>query len=352
MSVFSEKFGTLPDGREATLFTLTNQSGMKVKITNVAAAIVSILVPDSHGKLDDVVLGYDHAKDYLSKGPYHGAVVGRVANRIEDAVFTLNGKLYKLSVNHKGKHMLHGGEIGLDSKLYDAKIQPDNTLALHTVLPDGEDGFPGNISLTVIYQLSEDNGLSIHYLATTDADTPINLTNHSYFNLRGHDAGSILDHQLQIFSREYTPLDKNGMVCGVVAPTKGTMDFSAMKPIGRDIDADCEQLKIAGGYDHNYILPTFRKALVLAAWAEEETSGRFMQVYTNSPAVLLYTGNYLEESPIPGKGGVEYHARGGFCLETNFYPNALKYPQFPQPVLRAGETYDYTTIFRFGAHAK
>lgn len=350
MSVKREVFGKLSDGSISYAFTLENKNGMQVKICDVAAAIVSIIVPDKNGKMDDIVLSYDNPESYKNKGAYLGAVVGRVANRIENARFTLNGKEYILPPNHKEIHMLHGGDIGIDSKHYDSFVNhAENSITLTCLLPDGEDGFPGNAEVAVTYKLTDDNALELHYVATADQDTPINLTNHSYFNLCGHDSGkTILDHKLQLFTKEYTPLDDNGMVDGTVAPTDGVMDFSVMKTIGRDIYEDDKQLKIASGYDHNYVLPTFGKTLYMAAAVEEDTTGRFMQVFTNSPGILLYTGNYLEDNTTPGKTGECYPLRSGFCLETGFYPNALKYPNYPQPITKVGETFDYTTIFRFG----
>ncbi len=350
MAIKKELFGKLDDGRDSYLFTLRNKDGMTVKICDVAASIVSIIVPDRNGNMDDIVLSYDKPEYYRTKGAYLGAVVGRVANRIEDAVFTLNGKEYKVHPNHQEIHMLHGGPIAIDSKLFDSVVNEDeNSVTLKCILPDGEDGFPGNVDVSIKYRLTDEDALELNYVCTSDADTPLNLTNHSYFNLCGHDSSKdILDHKLQLFTKEFTPVKANGMVDGTVKAVEPAMDFSAMKPIGRDINSGCEQIEITKGYDHNYVLPVFGKALVLAATAEEDTTGRFMQVYTNSPGILFYSGNYLEDNKTPGKAGKCYPYRSGFCLETGFYPNALKYPNYPQPVLRKGDVFDYTTIFRFG----
>jgi len=350
VSIKKELFGKLDDGRTSFIFTLKNKNGMEVKICDVAAAIVSIIVPDKNGNMDDIVLSYDKPEYYRTKGAYLGAVVGRVANRIENSVFTLNGKEYKLPPNYQEIHMLHGGAIGIDSKLFDSSINDEeNSVTLRCILPDGEDGFPGNVNVAITYQLSDDNALRLDYVCTSDADTPLNLTNHSYFNLCGHDSGKdILDHKLQLFTKQFTPVKANGMVDGTIQETVGAMDFSAMKKIGRDINSGCEQIEITCGYDHNFVLPTFNKALALAAMVEEDTTGRFMQVYTNSPGILFYSGNYLEDNKTPGKTGKCYVYRTGLCLETGFYPNALKYPNYPQPLLRKGDTFDYTTVFRFG----
>ena len=348
MGVKQERFGMLPDGRVADLFTLENSNGMRAVITNAAAAIVSIFVPDRNGKMDDVVLGYSSPDKYWSKGAYHGAVVGRVANRIEDAVFTMDGKTYRLKPNFQGRHMIHGGEVGLDNKLYRAEITGDAELTLTCTLPDGEDGFPGNVDVKVTYQLRDDNGLAIHYRAVPDAKTPINLINHAYFNLSGHDAGSILNHQLRILAETYNPLAENGMVYGVSTPVDGPMDFRQFKEIGRDIRERCTQLKIAGGYDHNYELGINGGEIKLAAQVIDDASGRMMEVLTNSPGILFYSGNSLAEHPVSGKTGRPYQKWDGFCLETNFPPNALKYPTLPQPVFCPECPFDYRTVYRFG----
>lgn len=341
----TRSFGALPDGREATLFILKNRSGAGAVVTNLGAAIVSIIVPDRRGDLDDVVLGYDCAEKYMTKGSYQGVTVGRVANRIEDARFVLNGKEYLLKPNHNVTHFLHGGEFGLDTKLFDAEIQGD-TVSMTTVLPDGEDGFPGNVTITVKYRFDDKNRLHIEHVATSDADTPLNLTNHAYYNLGGQDSGTILDHELQIFAEEYYPLGENGMVTGVCAPVRGTMDFRRPKAIGMDIEKECLQLQIASGYDHNYRLQD-GDDMVFAAQARDPKSGRVMRVYTDMPGVLFYSGNYLEEHQVAGKLGRIYHKREGFCLETNFCPNALRFPEIKQPILRAGEEYRHKTVYEF-----
>ena len=342
-----KSFGVLPGGIEGKLYRIKNQAGIKVMISNVAAAIVSIFAPDRDGNCADIVLGYGCAKDYLSKGPYHGACIGRIANRIENATFTLNGIVYHLPPNYQEKHVLHGGFYGLDSHVFDLVSHTKNSLCLETVMEDGEDGFSGNVKLQVTYTIREDNGLSIRYYAVSDADTVLNLTNHAYFNLAGEDSGCAMNQMLQIFSNEYLPLDEDGMVCGLVSPVDRVMDFRTGKPIIRDLDTGHPQIQIGNGYDHTYILKQDGKNLVFAARAIDELSGRVMEVHTNMPSVLLYTGNFLGEHYVPGKNGRHYQNREGFCLETGFYPNALRYPQFPQPILRAGEIYDYETVYRF-----
>ncbi|MBR5478828.1 MAG: galactose mutarotase [Clostridia bacterium] len=338
-----KNFGKLPDGREATLFILENGTGAYAAVTNVGASIVSVVVPDKNGNLGDVVLGYTDGAKYLTKGAYHGATVGRVANRIEDARFTLEGVEYILKPNYNGQHMLHGGEIGLDSKLFDAEVCGD-TVIMKTVLPDGEDGFPGNIEITVKYDFDAENRLNIEYFAECDKTTPINLINHSYFNLNV--TGDICSHELTINSDEYYPLADNGMVTGEKRPAVGTMNFKEPKIVGSDIDADCPQIKLAGGYDHNYFLQD-GKDFVLAASIKAPESGRIMRVYTDMPGILFYSGNFLHTHEVEGKLGRAYMAREGFCLETNYCPNALKCPQVKQPILKKGEKYHHKTVYEF-----
>lgn len=340
-------FGALPNGAAAELYHLKNPAGIQVQISNVAAAIVSIFAPDRNGNFTDVVLGYREGKDYLSKGAYHGACIGRVANRIENATFMLDGVAYHLPQNYQENHVLHGGFSGLDSHVFRLVSHTENSVCLETVMEDGEDGFPGNVKLQVTYTIRDDNGLSIRYHAGSDADTVLNLTNHAYFNLAGEESGNAMQQKLQIFADEYLPLNEHGMVYGESLPVDHVMDFRKGKAIMRDLNAKHPQIKIANGYDHTYLLKQDGKKLVFAARAEEKHSGRAMEVYTNMPSVLLYTGNFLGEHNVPGKNGRYYQNREGFCLETGFYPNALRYPQFPQPILRAGETYDYETVYRF-----
>ncbi len=343
----TKPFGRLPNGQMGELYEIRNQHGVCARIANVGAAIVSLFVQDRDGNFSDVVLGYENAADYLSKGPYHGVCVGRVANRIENAVFELYGNVYHLTPNYQEKHVLHGGVHGLDNHVFEVLEHTESMLVLNTVLHDWEDGFPGNIKLKVIYTITDDNGLSIHYLATSDADTVLNLTNHAYFNLHGENSGSAMEQTLQIFADEYMPLSENGMVYGEILPVDRVMDFRDGKTLAQDIEQNHPQLKIAGGYDHNFVLNPKGKELVLAARAEDSATGRVMEVLTNLPGILLYTGNFLADHNVPGKGGRFYGKREGFCLETNFPPNALKHPNFVQPILNAGETYDFETVYRF-----
>ncbi len=330
------------------LFTLRNKNGMTVTITGPGASIVSLIVPDKNGNARDVMLGYANAEDYLKPGPNHGAICGRVANRIENAEFTLNGKVYKTSVNYKDMHTLHGGaDEPLARKVFKYKASTDNSVTLTTLLPDGENGFPGNMTVDVTYILSDENGLKISYIAECDADTVINLTNHAYFNLRGHASGDIHDHVMTMYSDTYAPLAENGMVYGVLAPLPEEFDFRTPKAIGKDIDNDHPQLKLTGGYDHAWTVRNNGKELVTCTEVYCPESGINMAVKTNSPTILLYTGNNLPGVDYPAKDGAAYGKRGALCLETGFYPNALRFPQFNQGYLKCGEKFDYETEYVF-----
>ena len=343
MSFEKGNYGTLE------LFTLKNKNGMVARILSAGASIVDLLVPDKNGNLRDVVLGYANGEDYLKPGPKHGAVCGRVANRIENAEFELNGKLYKLPPNFKDVHMIHGGaDKPLAHRTFDLKANTENSVTLTTLLADGENGFPGNMTVDVTYTLSDDNGLKISYLASADADTVINLTNHAYFNLRGHDAGCIHDHILTMYADTYAPQGDNGMVYGALHLLPEEFDFRSPKAIGKDIDRDHKQLALARGYDHAWTVRNDGKNLVTCTEVYCPESGITMAVKTNSPTVLLYTGNGLPGVDYPAKGGATYESRGAFCLETGFYPNCLKCPEFNQGYLKCGEVFDYETEYVFG----
>ena len=330
------------------LFTLKNKNGMQADIISVGASIVNLFVPDKDGKVRDVVLGYANGEDYLKPGPNHGAVCGRVANRIENAEFELNGKTIKVPANMKGIHMLHGGaDEPLARRIFTEKEHTENSVTLTALLPDGENGFPGNMTVDVKYTLSDDNGLKLSYIASCDADTVINLTNHAYFNLRGHAAGSIHDHIMTMYADTYAPQAPHGMVYGVLHPLPEEFDFRAPKEIGRDIDNDHEQLKLAGGYDHAWTVRNNGRELVTCTEVYCPESGINMTVKTNSPTVLLYTGNSLPGVDYPAKDGATYERRGALCLETGFYPNCLKFPQFMQGYLKKSEVFDYETEYVF-----
>jgi len=341
-------FGKMPDGQEVHLYTLTNPNGMQVAITNYGGRIVSILAPDRNGKMADVVLGFDNLPDYMKYNTYFGALVGRYANRIGGAKFTLDGKVYPLPVNN-GPNSLHGGIKGFDKRVWTAKEIPGDEPALELTYlsKDGEEGYPGNLQATVVYTLTKDNGVNIDYSATTDKDTVVNLTNHSYFNLAGEGNGDILKTVLWINSDEITPVDATQIPTGKVMKVDGTpFDFRKPAPIGARINEDNQQLKNGKGYDINYILDRKGPGLELAARAYDPESGRELEVYTTEPGIQLYSGNFLDGS-VHGKGGVAYGPRSAFCLETQHYPDSPNQPGFPTTELKPGQTFHQVTVFKF-----
>lgn len=350
-SVKKESFGKLPDGTTIDSYTLANKNGVEVKITNYGATVTSIKVPDRSGKFEDVALGYDSIDGYLAKNPHLGSVAGRYANRIAKGEFTLNGKAYKLAKNN-GENHLHGGPKGFYQALWTATPveSGDNVgLTLKYLSKDGEEGYPGNLDVTVTYTLTGDNALKIDYAATTDKDTILNLTNHSYFNLAGAGNGDILKHELKINSEQITPVDSTMIPTGDVKPVAGTpFDFSKLTAIGARINDQDEQLILGKGYDHNFILNVNNTISTPAVEVYEPTTGRVMEVFTNQPGVQLYTGNFLDGT-ITGKGGKVYNQRYGFCLETQHYPDSPNKPNFPNVVLKTGQRFDSTTIYKFSS---
>ena len=342
-----ESFGKLPDGTAVDLYTLTNANGIEAKITNYGGIVVSLKTPDRKGSLSDVVLGYETVDGYVRKNPFFGSLVGRYGNRIGQAKFSLNGVEYQLARNN-GRNHLHGGLVGFDKKVWQArpgKSADGVGLELTYLSRDGEEGYPGNLSVTVTYTLTNNNGLRIDYLATTDKDTIVNLTNHSYFNLAGE--GTILGHQLVLNADRFTPVDSELITTGELRSVKGTaLDFLQPHAIGERIDATEEQIVFGKGYDHNFVLNHAAGTLGLAASVYEPTTGRAMEVYTTEPGVQFYTGNFLDGS-ITGKGGRVYHRRSGFCLETQHFPDSPNKPQFPTVLLKKGAEYKSTTVFRF-----
>lgn len=342
-----QEFGKMQDGRPVKRFVLTNRKGMVAKITNYGAILTELHVPDRNGAITNVVLGFDNLDQYLRGHPFFGAIAGRVANRIAKARFTLDGREYRLAANN-GQNHLHGGLKGFDKVLWEAKplriTDKEAAVSFSYLSRDGEEGYPGNLDVRVVYTLTDDNELRIDYTATTDKATPVNLTNHSYFNLAG--SGDILGHVLMIAADNYTPSDKELIPTGEIASVKGTpLDFTAPKPIGERID----QLKpTPGGYDHNFVLNSGGKAIAVAAQAYEPKSGRVMEVRTTEPGVQLYTANFLDGKVI-GYGGVRYGKHAGFCLETQHFPDSINHPNFPTVILRPGEKYASTTIFKFAA---
>ncbi len=346
-----ESFGKLPDGTPVDVYTLTNKNGVEAKITNYGATLTSIKAPDRTGKLDDVVLGYDSIDGYLAKNPHLGAIAGRYANRIANGEFKLNGKTYTLAKNNGPNH-LHGGPNGFYKQIWtasDASGKDGQAVSFKYLSKDGEENYPGNLTAIVTYTLTDKNELKIDYQATTDKDTVLNLTNHAYFNLAGAGSGDVLGHELKINSKETTVVDKTLIPTGKMAPVAGTpFDFNKLTAIGARINDKNEQLEIGQGYDHNFVLATGGSLAAQAVEVYEPTTGRVMEVFTDQPGVQLYTANHLDGSII-GKGGKTYNKRGGFCLETQHYPDSPNKPNFPTTVLKPGEKFQSTTIFKFSA---
>ena len=350
MSIKKKLFGTLADGTEVYSYTLRNTNGMKVKIITYGGAIVQIKVPDRKGCVTDVIGGYDCLESYVGGDGYQGALIGRWGNRICKGKFTLEGREYSLFINN-GENHLHGGEFGYNAKVWDAiaKDGDEPELVLHIVSPDGDEGYPGNLDLTVTYKLSNENGLSIRYEATTDKATPINLTNHTYFNIRGYASGSIHPLVLWVDADTYLPTDAGLIPTGEIRSVEGTpFDFRTPKAVGRDINADNEDLILAGGYDHclNFVGGETKEPVKRAELYDPE-SGRVMAVYTNQPCVQLYSGNFLTNAEYPFKGGYPQKIQTLMCLETQHMPDSINHANFTDTVLKPGEKYDYITEYRF-----
>lgn len=336
-------FGQTSDGTTVELYTLTNSKGLTAKICTYGGILTQLQTPDRKGQMGDVVLGYDNLADYLAPHPYFGVIVGRYANRIARGKFTVEGKTYTLATNNGPNH-LHGGLKGLDKKVWTAqplKTKEGPALRLKCESPDGDEGYPGRLLVTVVYTVTEKNELKIEYSASTDKATPVNLTNHAYFNLAGPGSGDILGHELQIHAASYTPIDENTLPTGEIVPVKGgPMDFTVPTSIGSRI------AQIPGGYDHNYIL-SMRPAIypVLMARLYDPVSGRVLEVLSTQPGLQVYSGNFLDGS-LKGIGGV-YAKHGGLCLETQHFPDSPNRPAFPSTILKPGKKYRSTTVYRF-----
>lgn len=343
-------FGTMEDDRDVYSYLLKNDAGMSVRICEFGGAIMEICVPDRLGRITDVVAGYDSLRDYVLAPGYLGALVGRVCNRIAKGKFRLDGKEYQIYKNNNG-NSLHGGKVGFSHKLWDVKAEDgeEPRLILTLTSPDGDENYPGTLNVTVTYTLLRSNALSIHYEATTDKKTVVNLTNHAYFNLGGYSSGKIFDHVLQMDADKYIPTDEKLIPTGEIRSVKGTpFDFRSPKTIGEDFDLENPDLKLAGGYDHCICFTGGEtKAPVLRIEAYEPNSGRLMQVYTNQPAVQFYTGNFMWEIEAPLKGGCPASVQSAFCLETQKLPDSINHSNFSDTILNPGEKYDYTTIYQF-----
>ncbi len=350
-TVSRSAFGKAANGASVDVFTLSSGTGAQVRVTNLGAAVVAIEVPDREGRLGDIVLGYDDADGYASDPYYLGVVVGRYANRIAKGRFALSGVEYELPINNMGNH-LHGGPAGFHTRLWTAEsfVRPDAVgVALRLRSHDGDQGYPGNLDVSVVYTLEGSESLRVDYSAVTDRPTVVNLTQHSYFNLNGAGAPTVLDHWLWMSSQGFTPVDETSIPLGPIAPVEGTpFDFRTPRPVGDHIDAADEQLRRTGGYDHNWVLDGEPGALRPAARLFSPASGRVLDVLTTEPGIQMYAGNCLV-GPIRGKGGASYQRRSALCLETQHYPDSPNQPGFPSAALLPGATYSSTTVFRFSA---
>jgi len=347
--VEKKAFGTTADGKTADLYTLKNKNGMVVTITNFGATVVSILVPDKAGKMADVALGYDNLAGYELNKNYLGVLVGRYGNRIAHGKFSIDGTEYTLAKNN-GDNTLHGGLKGFNKMMWDAKDvskSGEPAVEMNYVSKDGEEGFPGNLSVTVVYTLTNKNELRIDYTATTDKKTVVNLTNHTYFNLSGQGHGDVLKEEMMINADKFTPVDSGLIPTGELKSVAGTpFDFRKATAIGERINADDEQIKLGGGYDHNFVVNRSKAGLSLAAKVYDPASGRVLEAWTTEPGVQFYTGNFLDGS-FQGKGGGAYNKRTAFCLETQHFPDSPNHPSFPTTLLKPGEKYHTTTVYKF-----
>jgi aldose 1-epimerase len=348
-TIVKKEFGKTADGKAVEIYTLTNSRGAEAAIITYGGAVVSLKVPDKSGKLGDVVLGYDSIAAYEKHTAFFGALIGRYGNRIGKGKFSIDGKEYSLATNN-GENHLHGGVRGYDKVVWKARPSTDSAganLELSYLSPDGEEGYPGTLNIKVVYTLTENNELKIVYSATTDKATVVNLTHHSYFNLAGAGNPSILDHVLTLNASRFTQTDAGSIPNGELRSVRGTpFDFTKPHSIGERIQDNDEQLKFGKGYDHNWVLDKKGKALTLAATVYERTMGRVMEVLTTEPGIQFYSGNFLDGS-IKGKNEQEYPHRSGFCLETQHYPDSPNKKNFPSTLLKPGQRYSQTTIYKF-----
>ncbi len=349
-SISSASFGKTPDGTAIELYTLRNRNGMEARIATYGGIVTSLTAPDRSGQYADVVLGFDSLAGYLKDSPYFGALIGRYGNRIARGRFTLNGRTYTLATNN-GPNSLHGGNVGFDKVVWHvakAQITPQGPqLQLSYISREGEEGYPGNLTVGAVYTLTEDNGLQLEYTATTDRSTVVNLTQHSYFNLRG--GGDVLGHMVQIDASRFTPVDSTLIPTGELRPVAGTpFDFRTPTVIGGRIGAQDEQLKFARGYDHNWVIDSPAGQLRRMATVHEPQTGRVLEVLSTEPGLQFYTGNFLDGS-LTGKRGQVYAFRNGFCMEPQHFPNSPNHAEFPAVVLNPGETYRNTILYRFSS---
>jgi len=350
MGVTSKEFGLTKDGKKVTLYTLTNSNGLLAEIIDFGAILRALYIPDKNGKTDDVVLGFDDVASYEINPCFFGSTIGRNANRIANAEFSINGQVYTLAKNDNGHNNLHSDfETCFNKKLFSGEIlESENAVKLSLTSPDMDQGFPGTLEASVIYRLTDENGLEIEYFAKTDKDTVYNPTNHSYFNLAGHASGSAMGHKLMINAKYFTPADNESIPYGNLLEVAGTpFDFTEPKVIGDRIADDYEQLRFGGGYDHNFVLDKEKGTVSKAAVLSDEASGRSMAVYTDLPGVQFYAGNFIV--PQQGKDGASYAKRSGVCLETQYFPNSINEKNFDSPLLKAGTEFHSITKYVFSA---
>jgi len=350
----AEPFGKTPDGTEVQVFTLTNKNGIKLRAMTYGAIVLSLETPDKQGKTADIVLGYNTLTEYIKDTPYFGAIVGRYGNRIANGTFTLDGKKYSLATNNEPggtKCSLHGGLKGFDKVVWRGEpLVKDGFqgVKFSYTSKDGEEGYPGTLNVSVTYLLNDENEWRIDYIATSDQATPVNLTQHSYFNLKGEGDGDILDHEMTIKASKFTPVTVGLIPTGELRSVEKTpFDFTSPHKIGERVNAEDEQIKFGGGYDHNWVLDNQSGTLALAAVVHEPSTGRLLEVHTTEPGMQFYCGNFLD-GKLRGKSGKPYHFRNGFCLETQHYPDSPNQPSFPSTILRPGKSWQSTTVYRFG----
>ncbi len=351
MSVEITDFGKCSNDSVARLFTLTNSNNVTVKLTNYGAVLVSLFVPDKNGNIADVVLGFDSIDKYETNDIcYFGSTVGRNSNRVKDAKFMLNGITYNLDKNERNKNNLHSGFNPYNERLWDYTVnENDNSVSFNLISPDGDQGFPGEFRVTVTYTLTNNNELKIEYSGKSNKDTVANMTNHSYFNLNGHNSGTAMNQDLYINADKFIEVDDELIPTGNFINVENTpLDFRVSKKLSQDINKDCKELTLAGGYDHSFLINKSTNGIEKIATLSDETSGRKMDVYTDCKAVQFYAGNFIENNTVVGKENCLYKNRSGICLETGFLPNSINEPNFDSPVLKAGEEYKTTTIYKFG----
>ena len=350
MSIEISDFGTCNNGKIAKLFTLTNSNNITVKLTNYGAVLVSLFVPDKNGNLSDVVLGFDTLEKYFTNDIcYFGSTVGRNSNRVKDAKFILNGVTYNLDKNERNKNNLHSGYHPYNERLWDYTVnENNNSVCFSLISPDGDQGFPGDFNVNVTYTLTDDNEIKIEYVGSSNKDTVANMTNHSYFNLAGHNSGTAMEQELYINSNQFIEVDNESIPTGNFINVENTpLDFRNSKKLSKDINADYEQLKFTGGFDHSFVINKTSQGIEKVATLSDENSGRKMDVYTDTVAIQFYAGNFIENNKVIGKDNCMYKNRSGICLETGFLPNSINQSNFKSPVLKAGDEYKTTTIYKF-----